>query len=108
MALAGFGTLLVGLFPENTIGGLHYLGAMLPFLIGNIGVIILGLALNVPKWLKIYSVLTGVVTLTALVLFVTHSYFGLGIGGMERLASYPQTLWLIVFGIFVSRDRYAG
>lgn len=107
MALAGFGTLLVGLFPENSVGSLHYLGALLAFLIGNIGVVILGLSLDVPRWFKAYSILTGLATLTALLLFYTHTYLGLGIGGMERLASYPQTIWLIVFGIYVSRDRYS-
>src|SRR5207237_1098313 len=37
MGLAGFGTLIVGLSPENVNGMLHILGAFLPFLIGNIG-----------------------------------------------------------------------
>lgn len=107
MALAGFGTSLVGIFPENTIGELHFLGALLPFLLGNIGVIVLGMSLTVPNWLRIYSVITGILTLSALLLFYIHTYFGLGIGGMERLASYPQTIWLFVFGFYVSMDRYA-
>lgn len=107
MALAGFGTLLVGVFPENTIGGLHFLGAMLPFLLGNIGIIILGLVLEIPKWLRLFSILAGVITLSALALFVSHTYLGIGIGGMERLAAYPQTIWLIVFGIYISKNRYS-
>ena len=32
---------------------------------------------------------------------------GLGFGGMERLVSYPQTLWLIVFGTYITRSHYA-
>src|SRR3989344_2327035 len=32
MVVAGLGTILVGLFPENTINSLHSFGAFLPFL----------------------------------------------------------------------------
>jgi hypothetical membrane protein len=105
MALAGFGTVLVGLFPENTIAPLHGLGASLPFLIGNIGIIILGISLDLPKWLRVYSLISGVISLTALILFITGTYLGFGIGGIERIVAYPQTLWLIVFGIYISRSR---
>jgi len=57
MALAGFGTILVGMFPENTISWLHVLGASLPFLIGNMGLIILGLNLAMPKSLRFYTLI---------------------------------------------------
>lgn len=107
MGLAGFGTLLVGVFPENTDLRLHIFGALLPFLVGNISIGILGIVLRLPKWLSTYSILTSLLTLTALLLLVTRHYGGLGIGGVERLTSYPQTVWLIVFGIFISHDRYA-
>ncbi len=105
MAVAGFGTLLVGLFPENTVNIVHILGAAMPFLIGNIGLLILGTALELPKPLKIYTIASGLVALVALVFFTTHTYLGLGIGGMERLTAYPQTLWLIVFGVYMSKDH---
>ena len=106
MALAGFGTVLVGLFPENTIGSLHFFGALLPFLIGNLAMIILGASLSLPRVLKLYTILSGAVSLIALVGFETHTYIGLGSGGMERIVAYPQTLWLIVFGLYMSRNHY--
>jgi hypothetical membrane protein len=106
MAVAGVGTLLVGAFAENTVVTLHELGAALPFLVGNIGIIILGLSLGLPPALRIYTLLSGVLALTALAFFTTHAYLGLGIGGMERLTAYPQTTWLIVFGIYMSRSRF--
>lgn len=105
MALAGVGTLLIGLFPENTVSGLHILGAALPFLIGNVGMVILSLSLTIPKPLRYYTFLSGATSLIALVLLVTNHYLGLGIGGMERITAYPQTLWLIVFGVYISRNR---
>lgn len=106
MALAGLGTVLVGLFPENTIGSLHFVGALLPFFIGNLGIVILGISLRAPDWLRAYSLVTGIITLVALAFFITHRYLGLGIGGMERLVGYPQTVWLIIFGIYISANRY--
>lgn len=106
MGLAGLGTLLVGLFPENTIASLHFLGALLPFVIGNLGLIVLGLALDLPTGLRRYTLASGFISLTAAGLFVSHHYFVLGVGGMERLATYPQTMWLIVFGVYMSRNHY--
>lgn len=100
IATGGIGTILVGLFPENTIGALHVLGAALPFLLGNSGILLLGFSLKLPKLLRYYTILTGVLTLLALVLYVTSSVFWLGKGGMERLVSYPQTLWLAILGIY--------
>ncbi|HSW85474.1 MAG TPA: DUF998 domain-containing protein [Candidatus Saccharimonadales bacterium] len=106
MAMAGFGTLMVGLFPENSISWLHVLGASLPFLLGNIALIILGLALAIPKLLRNYTLISGLIALIFLILFYTENYFGLGIGGIERFVAYPQTIWLIVFGIYMSKNHF--
>lgn len=105
MAIAGLGTILVGLFPENTVTSLHVLGATLPFLIGNLGLIVLGTVLDLPRTLRYYTLLSGYISLVAFVLFVSHTYLGLGIGGMERIVAYPQTMWLIIFGIYISSNH---
>jgi hypothetical membrane protein len=104
MALAGFGTILVGIFPENTINLLHSAGALLPFLLGNTALIIFGFSLGLQ--VKTYTITSGVIALAALVLFTTHIYLGLGLGGMERLVAHPQTVWLIAFGVYMSKDRF--
>lgn len=103
MMLAGLGTLLVGLFPENNPGNGHIIGATVAFIIGNVGPIIIGLScgLILPVWLRVYSVLTGIVGLLALILFLLQIYVGLGIGGMERIVAYPQSVWMIIFGAYV-------
>jgi hypothetical membrane protein len=106
MALAGFGTILVGVFPENTISALHFAGAGLPFLIGNIALLVFAFSLDIPKVFKAYTLLSAIIALVGLVFFVTHSYFGLGQGGMERVVAYPQTIWLILFGIYMSRNHF--
>jgi hypothetical membrane protein len=105
MAIAGIGTLLVGTFPENTINILHFTGALLPFFVGNVGIVILGFTLDIPKPLRLYTLVSGFIALISLIFFVTHTYLGIGTGGMERLTAYPQTMWLIVFGIYISKNH---
>ena len=106
MAIAGLGTVLVGVFPENSPAVLHTVGAAMPFLIGNVGIIILGAVLKLPVRLRWFSLATGIISLIGLAFFITNYYLGLGIGGMERIVAYPQTIWLIVFGLYISKNHY--
>lgn len=106
LALAGVGTFIVGLFPENTIRILHILGAALPFFVGNLSLIILSFSLDIYKPFKIYTFISGAIPLIALVFFLEHQYLHIGQGGMERVVAYPQTLWLIIFGIYISKNHY--
>lgn len=105
MAVAGVGTVLVGLFPENTVSWLHAVGAALPFLIGNLSLVMLAAALRIPRPLRIYTFISGITSLAAFGLYLSHNYLGLGQGGMERVVSYPQTVWLIIFGIYISSNH---
>jgi hypothetical protein len=41
--------------------------------------------------------------IAALVCFASHKYFGIGGGIMERIAAYPETIWLITFGLYIWR-----
>lgn len=106
MALGGIGTIIVGIFAENTISSLHVFGATLPFVIGNMALLVLGFSLEMPRVLRIYTIASGFASLTASLLFITHHYLGLGIGGMERLAANLQTVWLIVFGLYISKNHF--
>lgn len=106
MALAGLGTALVGIFAENTIASLHEFGAALPFLVGNVALLVLGMALQMPRLLRYYTYFSGVVALSAFALFAMHQYLGLGLGGMERIVAYPQTFWLIIFGVYMTQNHY--
>lgn len=102
MAVAGVGTMLVGVFPEDTVYWAHIAGADLAFLLGNIALIVFGLTLRVPRWFSWYSILSGAVALVALVLFLSHHRFFFGLGGMERLVAYPQTIWLVAFAVLTA------
>lgn len=105
MGVAGIGAILVGFFPENTMYPIHLLGADLAFVLSNIALIIFGLRLRLPRWSRWYSVGSGTVALVALFLFLSHMDFFLGLGGMERVVAYPQTIWLIVSGLYMLKSR---
>jgi len=106
MGLAGVGTVLVGLFPENVNSFGHGLGAFFGLLVGNLSMMILALAIRQARnGFRLYTFLSGLLSTLAFVLFMTKINFGLGQGGMERFVSYPQTLWLTLFGLYMSATR---
>ena len=96
--LAGFGTMLVGVFPENTISLVHVLAAGLPFVLGNMALLLLDTEQDIQKTLGRWAYAPGIAALVALAFYVSGIYLGLGIGGLERVIAYPQTLWLIAYG----------
>jgi hypothetical membrane protein len=106
MALAGLGTILVGAFPENVNGWLHGLGALLALGVGNIALVVLALAIKqARRSFRTYTFISGVVSLVALGLFLIHINLGLGQGTIERIVSYPQTGWLVLFGLYMTGTR---
>lgn len=107
MALAGVGSILVGLFPENTVIWVHFLGAFLALAVGDLSMIILGLDLGgVRDSFRLYTLFSGLISFTFFGLFAAGIYLGLGMGGMERLSGYPQTAWLILFGLYMTGSHY--
>ncbi len=105
LSLTGLGGLGVGVFPEDTflVGGFpifHGIFALLAFLSGALAAISSGhRAVKGP--FRVLSIFLGIGSLLALVLFlVTASigYLGLGVGGMERMITYPTLLWTVGFG----------
>jgi hypothetical membrane protein len=105
LAIGGVGAMMVGIFPENVHHMLHVVGAGLAIGGGNLGILILGFVLPLPEGLRGYMVFFSIISMTALVLFAAQRYFGIGAGTMERIAAYPETLWLIRFGLYMSRNR---
>lgn len=106
MVISGFGTILVGSFPENNPNGLHGVGAFLALGIGNVSIVTIGLALKgISPLFRAYTILSGTVSIVAFVLFLSDIYLGLGRGGMERLISYPFTVWMVSFGLYMTIVR---
>lgn len=94
-ALAGAGAVGVGVFPE-TAGVVHELVSLTAFLFGGLSAIFAFKLVKAP--FTYFSVLLGITSLTALVLFISEVYLGLGPGGMERMVAYPVLLWATGFG----------
>ncbi len=105
-AIGGVGVMLVGGIPENSVPLFHGVGAALPFIFGNIGIVLLGRYLAAPLAFRLFTLTSGLVALTALVFYATGSFLGLGEGGLERIVAYPQTVWLIGLGVFLLRGKF--
>lgn len=94
-AIAGIGAIGVGLFPEDA-GEIHVYASFITFLFGGLAAV--ASYSLVKKPFSYFSVLLGMTSLTALVLFGLEIYLGLGAGGMERMIVYPLLAWAIGFG----------
>ena len=99
--LAGIGALGAGLFPLDR-GTIHSLFALLAFLFFNLEA--LAVAGLVTGWMRLISVVAGVLGLAFVVVMVigdggNASVFGaIGHGGAERMIVYPAMLWMLCLG----------
>jgi len=105
MGVAGVGAMLVGIFPENVNHTAHVAGAAAAIGSGNAAMLVLGWVLVLPGRLRSFMRLWAPAALVALVLFACHRDFGIGAGSMERIAAYPETIWLISFGAFIAHKH---
>ncbi|MCI4365720.1 MAG: DUF998 domain-containing protein [Thermoplasmata archaeon] len=106
LVLSGIGAVGVGLFPEDVNLTLHSISAVLAFLLGNLALIVLGFAMfRDTRWdgFRVYSMLSGLIGFIALILYLTHVWGPLGVGGMERLIVAPILLWAVVVGVHLAR-----
>jgi hypothetical membrane protein len=109
VAISGPAVVLVGLYPEDLNLPYHKLGAGVQFILGNLGMAVLGAGmLRRRTKLGVFSIVAGVVGLSATALFVAEVFLGIGIGGMERVAAYPLSVWQIVAGVALLTDRRAA
>lgn len=107
MTASGFGVVMVGLFPENSVPVLHGLGTAIPFVLGNIALFALAVALEMTVLMRAYSLLSGAVALLGLAAYASSHFLGLGEGGIERVVAYPQTICLAVIGCYLIAQRPA-
>lgn len=93
--LSGIGIVGVGLFPE-TAGIIHLAVSFITFFFGGLSAIAIYRIVKAP--FSYLSILMGIISLTALGLFISEIFLVLGPGGMERMIAYPLLLWVIGFG----------
>jgi hypothetical membrane protein len=103
--LSGLGKMIVGLVPENTNIDLHLLGA-LDVPLASIAILLLSLAIrHTSRTISVIGIAVALVGLVGSVLSTggevagSSAYLGLGVGGAERLASYPSSLWMLMIGV---------
>jgi hypothetical protein len=109
--VSGLGKLAVGLAPENTSIVLHAVAAFnIP--VGSAAVLLLSLAILPERRAlalaglgRFTMALIGTVSSIAAQSAGPALLFGLGVGGMERLASYPANVWLVVLGTIAILER---
>jgi len=96
--LPPIGTIIVSIFPENTILVMHSLGALIAFVFGAVSAIYAYRFTKSP--FRYFSILLGVISLFAIPLLGDSSL--LGFGGIERLVVYPYIIWGIAFGAYLT------
>jgi hypothetical protein len=103
--ITGAGKIAVGLVPENTNINLHLLAAFnIP--VGCVAILLLSLSIrHISRAVSVTGTVLAVIGLAGTALYTTAEfagsslYLGLGAGGMERVADYPGSLWLLMIGI---------
>ncbi len=95
MALVGIGAVGIGLFSE-TAGIIHSIFTDVAFLFAGLTAIVTARFQKKP--LFYFSIILGVASLVAVLLYRGEYYLGLGAGGMERMVVYPVLLWGLGFG----------
>jgi hypothetical membrane protein len=108
MALGGVGAALVGIVPENVnTAHLHTVGTAMAIGFGQLAILILGLVLReIDDWLREFMIVSSLFVLLAGISIAGKHQFGIGGGALERLAQYPESVWLILFGFYISRNHY--
>jgi hypothetical membrane protein len=105
IAASGLGVALVGLAAEDSAPGWHYLGAAENLLFCNAGAALLGLSLfregSASRAVGLLSLSFGLIGLAGLGGLAAGHDFGLGVGGVERVAAYPFPLWIAGLGAWL-------
>jgi hypothetical membrane protein len=108
LVLGGIGAALVGFVPENVnTAHLHTVGTVMAIGFGQLAILILGFVLRqIDDWLREFMLVTSLIVLLAGIAIAGKHQFGIGGGALERLAQYPETVWLILFGFYISRNHH--
>lgn len=96
------GHVLVGGWPSDTGPTMHLIGAGSILALGNPGMVLAGIAgWRGHRGPSVVSLLLGVAGILGTLLFLTETGLGIGLGGMERVAFYPLTLWCGIQGMLL-------
>ena len=102
LVISGVGAMGVGVFPE-TFPIEHHLFSLIVFLFGGLAALA-SLTLEARPF-SYLSVGLGIITLSALGMYATGTYLGIGPGGMERMVAYPVLLWGVGLGGYMMSSK---
>jgi hypothetical membrane protein len=99
VALTAPGHFMVGLFPSDTGPLGHMIGAGSILAFGNPGMVLAGIAAwRDRRGQAVVSLMLGLAGVVGTILFLFLIDLGIGLGGMERVAFYPLTIWCGIQG----------
>jgi hypothetical membrane protein len=101
LGLTGLLTALIGFFPENQFSLVHYLIAAIGLTIFNFSVLIAYWISELPGPWRWYSLVMGVIGLSALIMLGLNYATPIGAGGLERVADYTPDIWVLSFGTYI-------
>jgi hypothetical membrane protein len=106
LGLAGFGVLLVGVFPLDSSGTAHQVAAAAYLLGGAMGVIALAYGVR-PRSEALGSTLAflGLLGVVGTIFFAAAVFLFLGEGGIERVAAYVVPVALPLAGVVLWRQK---
>lgn len=95
---AGYG--LVGAYPADVNENMHFLAALLVFVIANAALVVAGFARRdtLLGGMRPTSLVLGVAAWAGTALFLAQVDVGIGIGGMERVPVFAPLLWAGLVG----------
>lgn len=102
---AGAGLMIVGLFPDDVALAPHVLGALLLLVGGNVGLVLLGVALRRNnQWPRLGSiaVIVGILGVVTAPLMPATDHLGVS-GLFERISGYPMIASFAVLGYLMIR-----
>ncbi|MEV4386017.1 DUF998 domain-containing protein [Micromonospora sp. NPDC049580] len=104
LLLAAGGYALAARYPADVDENLHVLGAFLIMGLGNVGLLLAGFAPHTTvlgRW-RALTLAAGLTALAGTVLFFAQQGFGIGVGGMERVAVLPFPVWACCLGALLA------
>ncbi len=94
IAVTGAAAIGVGVFNEH-FGAIHGIVSAIVFIFAGLSA--LYFAATEKSLIRYPSFVLGLADLSAMALFLSGVYVGLGPGGMERMIVYPALLWGVLF-----------
>jgi hypothetical membrane protein len=109
LIVAALGAMGVGVVPENTVLAVHSMFAVIAFLFGGVGMLLIGindLEQKNGRLFSCYSIASGIVSIALLLASVSGIIHGLamsgpgfGFGAVERAIVAPIILWVFVVSL---------